>query len=334
MPSGNRRGASKGVARRRRGRRFLLPSRRAALLAALIAVGLLGACTSGADPSADVLDRVPGGADGAGGTDEALTTAPPGSTSRLVERRSYALGDCVWWAEAEIFDVRDTKVVPCSEAHVLEVTGRHTITDQTGEYPGSAYWDALLTSGRCLALAEAYLGVKLDPAGNLYAHGVVPSPESWRDGDRDVWCGIGVWPYDAERLAQRGPDESIGRARASEQYRVFAVGSCLGPSGKEDDTAWGVVPCDVPHSLEVAGHFDLSGLAERPPHDRWARTVDRDCSRLATAYIGAPLREPVQAASLEIEAASWDAGRRTVVCTVAEYVNNEPATITRRIGPE
>lgn len=279
------------------------------------------------DGSSSRLDEARAAALGAAPT-ESTTTTP------LLERRTYAIGDCVWWGDTGgSVDRLDTKVVPCEEPHVMEVTGRYRVEDGTGAYPREAYWDALFDSGPCLALAERYLGVKLDPNGNYYANGVMPSVGSWRDGDREVWCGIGVVPYEAARAALED-GESTGPVKASEQYRVFPVGSCLGEAGTADDTAWGVVPCDAPHNSEVAGHVDVTDrLRELPADDGWGPVVADDCERLAKAYAGAALRDPVRVGWLAIEAGSWDAGRRTLLCTVSEYRNDRPATITRRIGP-
>ena len=339
--------------RRRRARRLLLSNRTGAVVVGVAVAGLLAAGFTGAGPLGSLGRRSGSASDGpvadladladlgAGEDASAAAASPVPDTSttttseRHIERRFYEVGDCVWWDDANTrASTLFTRVVPCDEPHLMEVTGRHKVTDQTGAYPREAFWDALFDSGPCLALAEEYIGAKLDPNGNFYAHGVLPSAESWSSGDREVWCGIGVWPYDAEQNARPGHAESTGRVAAASQYRIYPVGSCIGEAGSGDRTAWGVVPCDAPHRMEVAGHLDLSGRVQELPadEDAWDRVVGDDCNRLARAYAGAALRDPVGAGWLMIEAGSWDAGRRTLLCTVSEYRGQEAATITRRIG--
>ena len=333
--------------------------RRAGVLVGLVAVALVGSGLSGAGPLTGLRGATPAGDVGAeeepAGEDDELaaaeaptdrlaqaragalgitSTSVPGTTTPVLERRSYKVGDCVWWDETMFtVDLLDTKVVGCGQPHVMEVTAPHTVKDQAGDYPREAYWDALFDSGPCLAAAELYLGTKLDPNGNYFANGVMPTAEGWRNGDRGVWCGIGVRPLDAAGAAVARP-ESIGRVSAGNQYRIYPVGSCVGEAGTAERPGWGVVPCDAPHDIEVAGHVDLTNrVRELPPDDGWERVVGADCQRLAKAYAGAALRDPVHPGWLPIEAGSWDAGRRTLLCTVAEYRNDEAATITRRIGP-
>ena len=308
-------------------RRHRTTSVGAALLALVLALAACGPSGTGTLQDGDA----------ALGLGEPGVEAGGGSTTTIqtVERRSYRPGDCVWWDQDDsLAESSATKVVACEKRHILEVTGRIEVTDRTGGYPDEAYWEGLFETGQCLALAEGYLRAKLDPHGNIQGSGLQPTAESWRGGDREVWCGLALVPLDARQAARPDTAEWTGRVSAPEQYRVYPVGSCVGEAGTGDDRAWGVVPCDKPHTMEVSGHVDLTNRLKRLPRDDgWEPVVADDCDRLGRAYAGAALRGAVQPGWQPIEAASWEAGRRTLLCVVAEYRNEEAVSITRRIRP-
>jgi hypothetical protein len=269
-----------------------------------------------------------------------VTTVPGGGIAatttidRHVERIHYSVGDCTWYNQADgSVDTMDTKKVSCDEPHVFEVTGRYIVDLHEVPYPADSYWEAIFDSGPCLRFAEEYLGAKLDPYGNYYPTGVMPSPDSWPGGDREVWCGLAVHPYEAAALAAKGHMTTTGRVSAAKQHRLYPVGACLGSVGGGADEYYGVVPCDAPHRAEVVGHVDIRKRArEAPLGDEYPDLVGEDCFGLAEAYLGSAFRDPVDFLWDGIPPASWEAGRRHVTCMVAEFRNGEAITITRRLG--
>jgi len=211
------------------------------------------------------------------------------------------------------------------------MAGHVTLPRTPIAYPGETTLSAVFDSGECKAVVEQYLGAKLDPDGRFYATGVMPSVESYADGDRDIWCGL------ARRPDEEQPDQTdpyylyTGRLRAADQHRVFAIGSCLGGDG--DHLSFGTVPCDGPHTVEIAGHVDLGArTGPAPTEDDYQALVGTRCRQLAKTYAGPNLRLPVQSGWLWINEASWDSGMRTVMCTVAEYSGQRPLVITRHLA--
>ena len=333
--------ASRRQARRAQRRRALRSAKTGSLVMALIAVALFVPGLAGIGPLSYLQDKLlPERDDSEVKTvDGAAVTSVPGEVTSTtidqhLQRLAYDVGDCVFWDGTDDKSYTlDTDIVDCDKPHVLEITGRHVVVVDDFAYPSESFWDAMFDTGVCLTKAEEYLGTKLDPNGNYYSSGVMPSPESWADGDREVYCGIAVQPYEAAAIAASNHAATTGRVAADHQYRIYGIGSCLGTAGSGAQQAYGAVPCDQPHEVEVAGHIDLRGrVSARPAEDAYAAIVGRDCDRLGRQYAGANYRDPVSAGWMWIQAASWDAGQRTVLCTVAEYRNGEAATITRRLG--
>jgi hypothetical protein len=213
----------------------------------------------------------------------------------------------------------------------MEVTGSFDLP--SGPYPSEGEWAAMFDTGRCAEMGGAYVGGALDPAGLYGPRGLIPLRDSWSVGDREVWCGLRRYPM--EQAASEEPSAelftgAIDRTPGA-QYRIYPIGSCLGPDGH--GLTFGTVSCDGPHDVEIAGHVDLSGRVDQfPAPDQYDRLVADDCRRQAKAYAGRNLRDPVFSGWLGIGQGSWDAGRRTVLCTVAEYRNEDSLTITRRLG--
>ncbi|HET7487220.1 MAG TPA: septum formation family protein [Acidimicrobiales bacterium] len=313
--------------RRRAVRGALLVALAAGLAAAGVAVA--GRRSGPSEPARTAADAPPGtGSDGTGGATSSTTSG------RLV-RRSYQPGDCVDWSDSGTqFLAGRTEVVTCDRPHVLEVTGRYQVVEPSLSYPKPDYWDALFASGACHRLGEAYLGAPLDPEGNYYVHGLLPTADGWAHGDREVWCGLGVRPYDAQQLATGGNVPSTGRVEAGGQYRLYPAGSCLGDVPGTDGPVYGVVPCESPHDQEVSGYVDIAGRAQQlPGADGWYAVAGKDCERVGRAYAGAALRDPVVAVPVPFGAASWDAGRRQVMCVLAQFHGQDIVTVTRRIRP-
>ena len=320
-------------ARRRRRLASLFSYRTGAVVAALVLVGLVVPGFNSVGPLAylgDLITPEEGSEDtsvlGASATAEG---GPTTTIDQHLYARDYKKGDCVWWDESNTTArTLASKVVDCNEPHLLEITGRHVVKLHDIVYPKESYWVELLRTGPCLAAAEKYMGTKLDPDGNYYSSGVYPTEEGWILGDRTVHCGIAVHPYEAAAVRTTGLSESTGRVAAEQQHRIYPVGACLGDLDRDGEKVYGVVPCDAPHDDEVSGHVDLGGrTAKVPASDEYEGLVGDDCDRITAAFLGRPVRGAIQVGWHPIESGSWDAGRRTVICTVGEY--RDGARVTR-----
>lgn len=319
-----------------RRRRIRRTAQTLVLLAGVVGVGVM-AGQSGMGPLSFLQDDDEVQSVAAAGEETAPTTEPvpaDGSTTSTVlelERRSFEVGDCVLWDQSvhRVPSTRQVEVVDCARPHLMEVTGKVEL--ERGPYPSEATWDAMFDTGACAELGAAYLGGTLDPRGHYVPRGIIPQEEGWRYGDREVWCGLGRFPMEEDRL-HSGTDEPFeGAVDRSGQHRIYPVGSCLGPDG--EGLTFGTVSCDGPHVVEISGHVDLSGRIETlPTSEQYSRLVGDACERAGKVFAGANFRDPVQAGWMHIEQGSWDAGRRTVECTVAEYRNQDSLTITRRLG--
>ena len=140
-------------------------------VAALIALGLLVGC-SGSDASDD----------------------------GAIDVADLKTGQCVSAASADVF-VRAFEGGPCLEPHAMEVAGSYDLDD--GEYPGVT---ALVLSSQrdCIPIYERYTGADFwDSPWDVKP--IIPSPVSWREGDRRVICM--VVDLDGEPLT-----ESVRRA--------------------------------------------------------------------------------------------------------------------------
>lgn len=96
-----------------------------------------------------------------------------------------AVGDCL---EDEA-DVNDAAVaaIDCDDEHRLELIGKFDVDDED-EYPGE---EALRTQGdeRCQGdLYEEHVGSPLAEGGDVVVTAVLPSEDSWGDGDRTILC--------------------------------------------------------------------------------------------------------------------------------------------------
>lgn len=260
-------------------------------------------------------------------------SAPSTSTTVTLERRALDVGECVLWDQtAGRFGARNRiEVVDCDRPHLMEVTGSFVLP--AGPYPSEADWAAMFDTGKCAELGGLYVGGVLDPSGVYGPRGIIPLEDAWRLADREVWCGLRRYPLEegaaddpAAELFSGVVDRNPGA-----QHRILPVGSCLGPDG--EGLTYGTVSCDGPHNVEIAGHVELAGRVDHfPKPEEYQRLVSDACHRQSQVYAGRNLRDPVSSGWMYIEQGSWDAGRRTVLCTVAEYRNQDTLTITRRLG--
>lgn len=101
------------------------------------------------------------------------------------------LGDCltlpdVWdeVGDGEVFDIYEVQGVPCTELHDAEVVGLTTLNDSS--FPGTDELFDRMTSF-CVSEYESYTGASFAETPHDIAP-IVPTSESWTDGDRTVQC--------------------------------------------------------------------------------------------------------------------------------------------------
>jgi hypothetical protein len=319
-----------------RRRRIRRATQTLVLLAGVAGVGVM-AGQSGMGPLSFLQDDKTVQSVAAAGEESTAETeavaGPTTSTTVVLERRALEVGDCVLWDQtAGRFGTRNRiEVVDCDRPHLIEVTG--SFEPPAGPYPSEADWAAMFDTGKCAEIGGDYVGGVLDPDGIYGPRGIIPLEDAWRLADRQVWCGLQRYP-----LEEQAHDDPMAELFAGAidrnpgaQHRILPVGSCLGPDG--DGLTYGTVPCDGPHNVEISGHVDLTGRTDHlPAPEEYQRLVGDACHRQSQGYAGRNLRDPVSSGWLHIEQGSWDAGRRTVLCTVAEYRNQDTLTITRRLG--
>lgn len=261
-----------------------------------------------------------------GSTSPTTVAGSPGSSTPttiglegVVDER----GTCLTWDQSlGGAGTRRSEVVDCEAEHLFEVTSAYEIDGApygaTGPSPDQ--WHDLMDT-ECRARATAHLGYELDPRGLYLPRAVLPTPQGWAAGDRTVVCGIG------QNWTSSGPGNEAtvpaftGRVAGASQAWVFQVGTCLGgiDEAQVQSGKLGVaVTCAAPHTVEVVGLVDLSGLAlDFPGDDLVAANAMAPCQQAAEAVYGGPLPDPRMASMLPLTPADWGQGQRQVMCTLA-----------------
>lgn len=275
--------------------------------------GVLQAIGLASRPAHGVPARaVPGGGALTGG--DAST-----STTIGIAKRNFRPGDCVTWDQNAGPSVVST-VVPCTAPHLVEITHEEELTSYApgAPFPDELQWTRIFASA-CGPVATSYLGYALDPTGRFAPGGISPSDGSWAQGDRTLWCGIQV-------SVQQSPDQNpndlnpfTGVVRGQDQGVVHAIGSCFGPGSPGLRGA--MVPCTSPHVDEVTGSVSIAGqVGQLPPTaGAWSSLVGADCQKLAVGYHGGDLPPGVSAGWVPLTRSDWDAGVRTVECSIGWF---------------
>ncbi len=109
-------------------------------------------------------------------------------------------GQCLNEPDSE--EVIDVEIVDCAEPHDLEVY-------RTDDLPDQNFDPALIDSLSfeiCLDAFDGFVGTPyVDSELDIYY--LVPSEESWSEGDREVVCAV----YDLSGAQLTGSAENIGR---------------------------------------------------------------------------------------------------------------------------
>jgi hypothetical protein len=310
--------------RRPVGRRLVGP---VLVLGLIGAVGVVGAGYAGKGPYARLAEqrRAP---------DDAVSSAPaaatpggtPPPTRATLSRQNYRPGDCVVWDQTR--SDSESRIVPCTSEHIMEVTGRVSLRDLPREYPDVETWRVLLNE-KCIPLAEQHLGGPLDPYGRYMRYAVTPTNDSWAEDDRELWCAIAAnWrgPVAGEEPALGYPTPRLTEpASRATQHWSYQPGDCL----TGDDYL--AVPCTTPHTDEVVGEITLPDGPPPPAReDRngWAAIVGERCQAMARSYRNDPLRNPWTVAWHPIGPESWAAGKRNVTCYIGQWDGSRWVTTT------
>lgn len=239
-------------------------------------------------------------------------------TTLSLSARRYSPGDCVTWDQGpdEPLWGRATEVVPCAEPHLTDITGSIQL-GAFDPYPGDEGWGEVLSEGRCLEIAEKYLGSRLDPYGRFGAGGIHPSAQGWGQGQRTVWCGL--------QRRTESPEASDhllafeGRVKGQDQARRFPQGACLVLNA--EGRIGGEGPCSEPHMFEVTGTVEATGGPTAPPPttDQQTERLTPKCDVLAEDFLGGRLPSGVSASTMTIEAESWETGKRRTECLLGRF---------------
>jgi hypothetical protein len=239
------------------------------------------------------------------------------STIQALEMRSYRRGDCVNWDQRHSTARRSTNVIPCEQTHLVEIAGEIDVSGRFDHYPSEPEWTRVF-SHDCLASVRSLLGGPLDPDGRFTTGGIEPLADAWGQGVRTAWCGV-VATRTGPAVHRDTFESFRGKVEGASQVRTEPVGTCLGSKQF-------AVACATPHSVEIVGYVDLTGLTTQPPavndNAGWDRLVGDKCGTVGRAYLGHPLSGDEGFGWLSILPASWAAGRRVVECTVARYDKN------------
>ncbi len=262
--------------------------------------------------------------------DETTSTTSPATPATTMPLstlywRTFDAGECVWWDQTDPFTRVETR--DCSEPHLMEMTEPFELTGSGDEYPTEEEWDELTApGGQCWEPAVDYLPVPLDPHGRFGPSLIRPLEDSWAGGLRQVWCGIGTYLRGDLSTLELG--EFTGRVADQDQTFTYPPGTCLAaPFG-----IGVLVACADPHTWEVVGKVDLTGLYDSLPSDaQWEDIGSTICADEATNYAGAPLPSGYWPQVRQAAPESWDAGARRVNCLVSLVEDGSPVMVSGSI---
>lgn len=95
------------------------------------------------------------------------------------------VGDCLDSADLS-GELNSVPVVPCAEPHDAEIYDSTMLSGD--EFPGQAEVEAQ-ADDYCIGAFESFVGVAYADS-ELYASTILPSEDSWSDGDREMLCVV------------------------------------------------------------------------------------------------------------------------------------------------
>lgn len=96
------------------------------------------------------------------------------------------VGDCFDLKDPTAELIEDVNAVPCTQEHEYEMF--HIGSMSAGAYPTDEAFTSFVEAS-CLPTFETFVGISYE-ASELDVFWVVPSTESWNDGDRSVQCAV------------------------------------------------------------------------------------------------------------------------------------------------
>lgn len=257
------------------------------LLATLALVLLVSACGGGVDLAEDDPEQ--------SGQQQDPTRVPINQIPTLRP------GDC-FNDQGSLASASDS--VPCAEPHLFEVFSFEETSGRT--FPG----DAELNSRGEVACDAEFLertGV-VDDISMLVSFWLVPSEESWSQGDRFIVCAVQYPARTAQTFDEIDPIRSFGMASTyqleADDCFVDLDTSLIGAR---------LISCDSPHRFEVYASTDL---ADGPwPGDAAIAALESDfCTVELENFLGGA-RSDVVVSILGPDEAAWtDLGSRRVAC--------------------
>ena len=170
--------------------------------------------------------------------------APAGPRLPIDSQLEFRSGTCF----QPPFVGADAELVSCDEPHQIQIFANSRLPAGSDDQPPSADVAAQL----CNEEFSAITGIGLGLASILEPSVLLPSEQSWAEGEREVTCYI-VYPQPTvESLTDIDP------LRVNDQVSIYGLrtGDCLVDLDPAE-TSFALVACDKPHDGEVFATYDL-----------------------------------------------------------------------------
>ncbi|MFJ3581222.1 DUF4190 domain-containing protein [Streptomyces sp. NPDC090127] len=201
----------------------------------------------------------------------------------------------------------EVEVVDCARPHEGEVTGGFKITEFT-KWPGETALDDIATE-RCADIGNAYALDSWAFPEEVYDFYYMPSPDSWRVGDRTVTCAFIVDGGETMKESLRADKATLDADQLHFLTTMNRIDDVLAEEPEDDadedldaNTAWARKVHDVvaaasrglgTHSWPAASTTEVQALAKEldasaKEWDELARSADADVfwDRYDVAYDG------------------------------------------------
>ncbi|MEU7480107.1 septum formation family protein [Lentzea sp. NPDC042327] len=241
----------------------------------------------------------------------------PLTTKRELVNAAYqaVAGDCLNWAKT---DLSDAQKVDCTAAHRFEVTGTADIAagyPKEAPFPTPEAWEKI-AQDNCAQAATTYMSGKLDPKGKYGVSSLNPDENRWKNGDRQLRCGLQV------TAPSGAPLPSFGSAKTQDQSNVYDPGVCVALG--ENNTVGDPIECAQPHAFEIIGVFAHPEGEYLAPEKQDA-VMSEQCAAIAVEYTGgADLKAKGLLVTWDVRAQeSWAVGSRKANCKIGAVPEGE-----------